>query len=320
MTMQARTAEVLFGTSTQYFVLDQEDGRPSAVGTVEVRSVDQDDTTTAESATTGSASVESAPNTTIASAAVGPAQSDPRAMVVASGSSFTVGRRYLITEDNGGHWEVFECAFANGTSIRARHPLKNDYSIGATVQSTRCTIQVSTTWASDQSNLSPLWTPNPGYRIKWPVTINGQSTEYIRYADLVRQQSHHGVSPLDVEDSGFRGWLDNLGPDDCVDQGRSLIERGWSAVKFDMYQDRLAEQAARNAEAVAEMVICRTVLLQMDDNLARGAAVNDAWIKRASDRYMQRYNSFVRAGTLPVDLAGGGGTTGEAPKLALTVR
>lgn len=320
MTLQTRTQEILFSSSiTQYAVLDQEDGRPSAVGTVELRAVDQDDTTTAESAFTGSASVESSPNTTIATAAVGPAQSDPRAMVVASGSGFTVGRRYLITEDNGGHWEVFECAKVNGTTITARHPLKNDYSVGSTVQSTRCTIQIDTTWASDVSNLSPLWTPNPGYRIKWPVTINGQSTEYIRYADLVRQQSHHGVSPLDMEHM-FRGWLDELGPDDRVDQGRDLIERGWSAVKFDMYQDNLAEQAARNAEAVAELVICRTMLLCLEDNLFRGSNLAEAWAKRATDRYAQRYNTLVRAGTLPVDTAGGGAATEGAPRVALTIR
>lgn len=303
MALQTKTQELLFGTSTQYFVLDQEDGRPSAVADVQVWAADADDTSAEESATTGSASVESAPNTTL-SAAAGPATGNPLSLTLTSGSSVTVGRRYLLTEDNGGHWEMVEVAKANGTAITLRHPLKNDYTAGSTFQSTRCTIQVSTTWANDQGNLSPLWSPNPGYRVKWSVTINGQTNYYTRYADLVRYVANHGVSPLDM-DSRFPGWLDNLPPDNQVDQGRDIIERAWHAVRMDLYQDGKADQALRNAEAVAELVMTRAMLLKLKDDAIRGADV-EAGIRAAKEDYDQRYNSLIRSPTMPIDEGGGG--------------
>lgn len=314
MTLQVRTQELLYGTSTQYFVLDQEDGRPSSVTDVQVWSVDSDDTGTEESATTGSASVDSAPNTTI-SAAAGPAQSDPRALTLTSGSSVTVGRRYLLTEDNGGHWEMVEVAKANGTAITLRHPLKNDYTSGSTFQSTRCTIQVSTTWANDQNNLSPLWTPNPGYRVKWTVVINGSTNTYTRYADLVRYIANHGVSPLDV-DSRFPGWLDTLNPDNQVDQGRDLIERAWSEVKFDLYGDGKADQALRNAEAAAELVICRAMLLKIEDDILRGIGGDDARAAKAKEIYDRRYNQMIRSPVMPIDEGGGGASQPVRQKAA----
>lgn len=318
MAFSTRTQELLYGTSTQYFVLDCEDGRPTSITSVEVWAVDQDDTTTAESATTGSAAIESTPNTTLSAVAGPNNSSDPTALTLTSGSGATIGRRYKLTDDDTGVWEFVELRAVNGTAVKTRHPLKNDYSAGATFQSCRSTIQVSTTWANDITNLSPLWTPNPGYRVKWTVVINGVTTVYTRYADLVRYVANHGVTPLDV-DSRFPGWLDSLPPDNQVDQGRDLIERAWTAVKFDLYQDHKAEQALRNAEALAELVITRTMALKIEDDVLRGAPIDDVRLQRAADIYKQRYNSLIRSPIMPIDEAGGGASQPVKPVL-LTVR
>lgn len=304
----ARTQEVLYDPdavySTQYLVLDCEDGRPSSVSDVQVWTAGTDDDSTEESATTGSASVESSPNTTVATAAVGPAQSDPRAMLVSSGSGFTVGRRYQITEDNGGHWEVFECAYANGTTIKARHPLKNDYSVGSTVQSTRVTIALSSSWLAEIANISPHWTPNPGYRAKWILTVNGNATEYATYFDVVRYVAQHRVTPPDV-DMVHPGWIDGLGPDDQVDQGRRCIEAAFEAVKHELYRDNKADQALRNAEMVSRLVIHRCQYDRLLNNAMRGAGNAEALAlgKAAWDGY---YQGVIRSPVAPVDEGGGG--------------
>lgn len=312
-----RTQEVLFdeGASlTQYFVLDCEDGRPSSIVDVQVWSTDASDISTEEPATTGSASIESSPNTTL-SAAAGPSQSDPTALTLTSGSNVTIGRRYLLTEDGTGVHEMVEVASASGTSIKLRQPLKNDYSSGSTFQSCRATIQVSTTWSSDESNITANWSPNPGYRLKWTVVINGQTAFYTRYADLCRYLANHGVTPLDV-DSRFPGWLDSLPPDNQVDQGRDLIERAWAEVKFDLYGDGKADQALRNGEATAELVICRAMLLKIEDDILRGAAVDTEREAKAKQIYDRRYNQMIRSSVMPIDESGGGASQPARRKAA----
>lgn len=302
-----RTQELLYdeGASlSQTFILDCEDGRPTSITDVQVWPAGADDTSTEESATTGSASVESAPNTTI-SAAAGPAQSDPTALTLTSGSSVTIGRRYLLTEDGTGVHEMVEVASVSGTSVKLKHPLKNDYSAGSTFQSCRATIAVSTTWSSDKNNITPNWSPNPGYRVKWTVVINGQTAPYTRYADLVRYVANHGVIPLDVEQR-FPGWLDTLPPDNQVDQGRDLIERAWSEVKFDLYGDGKADQALRNGEATAELVICRAMLLKIEDDILRGVGGDAEREAKAKQIYDRRYNQLIRSPVMPIDESGSG--------------
>jgi hypothetical protein len=311
----ARTQELLYDPaavySTQYLVLDCEDGRPSSIADVQVWTAGTGDDSTEESATTGLASVESAPNTTIATAAVGPLQTDPRAMVVASGTSFTVGRRYQITEDNGGHWEVFEAAKVNGTTITARHPLKNDYSVGSTVQSTRATIAVSSTWIAELANISPHWTPNPGYRAKWILTVNGSATEYTAYFDVVRYVAQHRVTPPDV-DFVHPGWLDGLGPDDQIDQGRRSIEAAFEAVKHELYRDGKADQAFRNAEMLSRLTIHRCQYDRLLNNAMRGGGNADALAlgKSAWDAY---YQGVIRSPVAPIDEGGGGASAPNRP-------
>lgn len=311
------TQEIVFGLANQALILDCEDGRPSAVVSVEVFSAHADDTTTAEAATTGSAAVEATPNTTL-SAAAGPGNAaDPTALMLTSGTSVAIGRRYLLTEDGTGMSEQVEVAAVAGTSVTLRHPLRNDYSTGSTFVSTRCSIGMDSGWVADQSNLSPLYTPNPGYRVRWVVTLGGEPRVYERGLDLVRYPSRHGVTALDV-DRIHPGWLDRLPPDYQADQGRALIGRAFDGVKFELYGDGLADQALRNPELVARLVIERAWFESLQEAAVLGGG-SEAGLREAERRWRQIYDQTLRAPVAPVDRSGGGASVPVIPR-PLTVR
>lgn len=306
-TQEAILVEGGFPSATQYAILDCEDGRPSSVNDVQAWAMEADDTSQEESATTGSASVETNPNTTL-SAAAGPAQSDPTALTVTSGTGFTIGRRYLLTEDGTGVNEFFECASVNGTAVKAKRPLRNDYSSGSTVQSTRVSIALLSTWLTDEGNLSPTWSPNPSYRFRWTLTVNGNQTVYFRGLDLVRYVVNHGVTPEDV-DADDPGWIDRLPPDYQVDQGRGLIEAAYQTVKHELYGDGKADQAVRNPELIARLVIKAAIRAGIETNILRGAqGLTDA-LTLADQKFRQTYDQAFRAPVAIMDPTGQGGAT-----------
>ena len=297
------TQDIQFGASSASLIFDCEHGRPSSL-TMTVRRCDAGDTSDAESALTGSASVETNPNTTIATAAVGPAQSDPTAMVVSSATGFTLDRTYLISDDDTGVSEFFTVRAANGTAIKATRPLRNDYSVGATVVSCRATQAFDTTWLADVNNLSPGTDSNPTWRATIVATAGGVSRTYLRYFDLTRYPARHGVTGVDM-DERFPGWLDGLPPDNQVDQGRVLLERAFRVLRADLIQDGKADQAMRNGEAVGELVMCRAMLLRVEDDALRGAD-NERAVATATKVYTQRYNSLIRSSAMPMDTSGSG--------------
>lgn len=309
--MTTATQEIVLGGGTQYLILDCEDGRPTSVTSVTVYAADMDDTGTAESATTGSPAVETNPNTTI-SAAAGPGNgSDPRALTLTSGTGVAIGRVYRITDDGTGVYEDFQVASVSGTSVVARHPLKNDYSSGSTVVSCRSTIAVDSTWLADTNNLCPAYSPNPGYRVVWLVVIGGETRRYIRYFDHVRYPSRHGVTPIDV-DRAHPGWLDSLPPDYQADQGRGLIDRAFASLKFDLYGDGKADQAMRNAELVARLVIERCPLQRLEDDVMRGGGNADG-LALAEKQYRKIYDQTLRSPVAAVDPAGDGASQPVRP-------
>lgn len=302
------TQEIVYGLTGQSLIFDCPDGRPSAVVSVAVYEATADDTSTAEVATTGSAAVETNPNTTLgANAGIG-----DQSITVASATGVAVDRRLLLTAA-AGHREEIEVARVSGTTVTLRHPLINAYPITtSTVASTRCTIGMDSTWIADLTNISANCGPNPRYRVRWVVTLAGVSQVYDRYFDLVRYPARHNVTPLDVE-RRHPGWLDGLSVDFRDDQGRALIDRAWQAFKADLYQDNKADQALRNAELVAELVITRAMVLRNEDAFAAGA-LDVARLEEVRGLYTQRYNATIRAPIAPVDTAGGGGSTKNKPE------
>lgn len=300
------TQEILFGVTGQTLVLEVD--RPiTSVTSVTVYQIGTDDTGTPEVATTGSASVDSATEATTASAGIG--QTDRTKLTVASTAGFAAGRRGLISK--AGRSETFEIARVDtNTAIYTRHPLVNAYASGATVDmTTRATIAVLDAWAATLNKLSPTWSPNPSYRVRWEVVhADDSATEvYDRYFDLVRYGARPPVSPLDV-DRARPGWIDSLSTDYKASQGRQLITEATRLVRLDLYHRGLADQAIRNGEVFAALVIDRAVLAQVEDNGLRGADVTQA-LEIASERYDRRLKGLVDSPRLALDQTGGGAAT-----------
>lgn len=303
------TQDIQFGITGQSLILDCEDGRPASITDVQVWSASADDTSTEEAATTGSAAVETNPNTTLSSAAGSGV--NPATLSVTSATGISVGRSYRLAA--AGLYEDVTVLGVSGTTITLKQPLINDYASGATLKSCRATISVDSTWVADVSNVSPTWSPNPSYRVRWTVVDSAGATQvYDRYFDLVRYPARHGVTPPMVE-ARWPGWLDGL-PIDCrADQGRSIIDRAFKALRFDLYGDNKADQAIRNAEMVAELTIVRAHLLAIEDAIGMGGNVDAQRYEMARKVYEQRYAQFIRAPVAPVDPSGGGASTANRP-------
>lgn len=305
------TQDITFGLASQSLILDCPDGRPSAVTSVTVYETSSDDTSTAESATTGSAAVETNPDTTVDFAS-GASETDPRKLYLTATTGITVGRRYLLASLLGHNEWVEVTDISSGAHVFVKHPLLNDYEIGSTLKSTRCSITVDSTWVAATSNLSNAFAPNPRYRARWLVTVNGASQVYDEYFDLVRYQARHRVTALDIA-ARHPNWLDWLGPDSRVVQGRDLIDRAWRAVKFDLYADNKADQAIRNAEALDEIIIARVIQLTIEDRVLSGASVDGDAITASREVYRQRYDQLIRSAVVAYDAPGAGASQPITP-------
>jgi hypothetical protein len=297
-------------SGTQYLHLDCEDGRPTAC-TFQVWPAYADDTSTAESCTTGSAAVETSPNTTL-TAAAGPAQSDPTAIALTSGSGVSVGRRYLLTEDGTGANELIEVATVSGLNVTTKQPLLNNYSAGSTFQSTRWSIAMDSTWLADVANLSPNDGPNPSYRVRCVATVNGNQVVYPRGFDLVRYQTNHGVTPQDV-DQASPGWFDNLPPDCRVDQGRSLIEQGVNAIRAELAGDNKTLRSVRSPHLLSWVVIKSAERELQRVNVRRGRSTSEG-LALAEAEFRQAYDQAFRSPVAAVDTFGGGGAEPVTPR------
>lgn len=302
--------DIQFGVAGQSLILDCEDGRPASVTSVSVYAIDADDTTTPEDATTGSASIESTPNTTL-SAAAG-AGANPATLSLTSASGVATGRAYLLTAASGLS-ELVHVVALSGTTAYLRTPLLNDYASGSTFVSTRASVDLSSAWVADQHHLSATFAPAPRWRARWVVVDAAGTTQvYERHFDLVRYPARHGVTPGEME-ARFPGWLDSLPVDYRAEQGRALLSRALTAVKFDLYADGIADQAVRNPEALSELVMTRANLLSIEDAINRGAAVDPARYEVADKVFRQRYEQIVRAPVLTIDKTGGGAASTVTP-------
>jgi len=305
------TQDILFGIDGQVLLVDCPDGRPSSATSTDVWEYTDGDSATTESATTGSPTVETNPNTTL-DATSGDGEANPRLVNLTSTTDIVVGRQYLITGTLGQHEWVEVAKITSGASITAKHPLKNSYASTSTFQSTRVTIPVSSTWVADTVNLSANFNPNPRYRVRWEVIIGGVTYVYETAFDLVRYASLHSVTPVDVTNYNST-WLDWLGPDDRVDQGRQVIHAAFLGIKYDLYGDNRADQSIRNPEAFDELVMRRAVLEGLYRRAAAGLDVNPNSFAAATDLYRQRYDQFIRAPVVQSNATSDGGALIQTP-------
>ena len=303
------TQDIQFGITGQTLILDCEDGRPASITDVQVWSASADDTSTEEAATTGAAAVETNPNTTLSSAAGSGV--NPATLSVTSATGISVGRTYRLAA--AGLYEDVTVAGISGTTVTSKSPLINDYASGATFKSCRATISVDSTWVADLNNVSPTWSPNPSYRVRWTVVDSAGATQvYDRYFDLVRYPARHGVTPPMMENR-CAGWLDGLPVDNRSDQGRSIIDEAFKIVRRELYGDGKADQAIRNTELVAELVMARAELFAMDRRLRNGADVSANAYQSVKDEYTQVYQQLIRAPIAPMDPTGAGASTTNRP-------
>jgi hypothetical protein len=309
--------DILFNVTGQTLVFDAPEGRPSSVTSVEVYRWDSSDDDTSETSAAGSGSVETNPNTTI-DAASGAGQTNPNVLNVAATTGFEVGRRYLVTAaDSYKEWfEVAEIDSSN--SVTARHPMHNAYSSADTVQSTRITATVDSTWVADETNIDDSAGPNPMFRVRWVYVHSGVTYVADTYFNLVRYGARHGVLPQDVE-SMFAGWMDALPVDHRNDQGRLLIDEAYRAVKFDLHGIELDDASIAEAEVIDELVRHRTVERFEWAQFLSGRGGDQTRHIAAKQAYQERLDQLLRL-AMKVPVRDGDGAGRKTTALGLTVR
>ncbi len=286
------TQELIFGVTGQSLILDVVEPL-STIVSVAVHRAGDDDTVTALSATTGSASI-ALPSEAITVAA-GRGQVNPKKLTMLDTNGFSAGLRYRIVGTDGIQ-ETFEIDGTPSTTvIYTRHPLRNAYAIGASLRGDlRATQAVLDSWAADVTWICPSLSPNPGYRVRWQILDANSATQvYDRNFDLVRYPSVNPVGPIDVDDA-YHGWLDSLPPDHQVNRGASLIAEAHRQIKIDLYRHGIADQALRNVEVFAALIIARA-----------GALTGRA----PKSDYTDLIAGLVESPALQIDKTGGGGAT-----------
>lgn len=312
-----RHQEIIFGVSGQSFYFDVPEARPlaSPAPTVGVYLATNSDTAGTELATTGSVAIDACDTTLTADAAAG-----ATTLVLNSVADVVRKRRYLVTAPDGATTFVDVIGITSGTkTVRIRRPLSYAFATGSTFQSTRISIGVNTTWSSDQSRLSDIlgvtWRTDreprtewlaayAGYRVRWTYTADGAATIAASFADLVRYSAKNLVTSLDV-DARFPGWIDRLPTDYQSDQGASLVNEAFYALKMDALGDDEALRRIRNTEIVRELVIYRANLLAAENHVMTGSISRDA-LELARKLYTQRYDQLLREPKFQTDATGGG--------------
>lgn len=296
--------EIQYAVPGQTIYYDCPEGRPSSVTSASAFYWNATDLDPTLASAIGSASIETNPDTTI-DAASGQSQSDPRVLNVAATTGFATDRSYLVTAADG-YREWFDVdAITSAASVTARHPLHNDYTTGDTVQSTRISVVVDTTWVSTINYLINNG-PNPAYRVRWVYVVDGKTYVADTPFKLVRYAGKHGVVASDI-DSVYPGWIDRLPTDHQEDQGRRLIDEAFRSVKLDMHASDLDESMVAESEVVDELTRWKAVELgEMSILMANGGDATRYNTARAA--YQARFDSLIRLTTkIPIrDTSGAG--------------
>lgn len=314
----ADNQDIVYNVTGQTLYLDVPEGRPSSVTSVSVLDWDAGDDDTAESATTGSASIDDV-NTTV-DAASGRAQSNPRLLYVASTTSVEVGRQYLVTgSQSEKEWfEVLE--IASGDYLVTRLPLANDYASTNTVQGTRISISVDSTWIADDANISDRLDPNPGYRVRWVYVVGGVTYTRYTYFDVVRSKGQHNVRPIDIERL-VPGYIDNMARHHRADNGRALIDEAYVQVSLDLHESGIPDQQVRHQDVIDDLVKRKTVVLWAEARTMTSGG-DPVAVEVALRSYQRRFESLIATPsmakvTVGTETTGAGNVRSAIP---LTVR
>lgn len=264
--MARRTTALLFGITGQTIPMRFPPGRPTSATYKALRAfIELDDNSQPEF--TGTAAVDTVNTTT--TAAAGPAQTDPQLLTLASNTSLVAGKKYLLSANSVQEW-VDLVEIASGY-VRTRYPLQYDYPSGATLVSTWLTAAVDNTWIVDPSKISDLSDTFPDYRIRWDIVFGGATSVLYTFFDVVRAQVRNHV---EIDDINARapGLDDNLPIEYRAEDGRPLIDAGWSAVRAHLQALNIQVDAIREDEVLDELTILRSLVV-----LAEGGWKPPGW-------------------------------------------
>ena len=280
--------DILFDITGQTLVFDAPEGRPSSVTSVSIYPWDASDDADSEWSATGA--VETGPSTTI-DAASGYGLADARLLYVAATTSAAIGRTYLVTSADGAKEWFTVAEIDSGNSLTAQHPLHNAYASADTVQSTRITATVDSTWVADEANLIDAG-PNPGYRVRWVYVVGGVTYVADSYFSLTRYAGTHGVRPQDVDSFGTN-WMDSLPSDHRANQGRTLIDNAYKAVRLALHAVWTDDAMVANTDIVDELTRYKTVELGEFAKILSGGGDTTAY-QVARDEYQRNFDALIR--------------------------
>lgn len=226
-------------------------GRPSAATFSVFRNYSDDDGTPEFS---GSAAID-APTTTV-SASSGPSEVDPQKLSLASIAGIVTGRKYLVSENAVQEW--VEPIEVRAGYVRVRHPLKNAFTTAATFVSTWITATVDPTFIADRSKLSNLTDMQADYRVRWSITIGGETKIAYSFFDVVRVAALHSVTIDDIN-ARAPGLVDSLPTEYRSEDGRPLIDAAWRALRAHFTAIGIDVHSLRDDEVTDELVILRAL-------------------------------------------------------------
>lgn len=244
-----RSADILWAVLGQSVSLLVRQGRPTSTTFEVFRNYSDDDGAVEFS---GTATIDT-PNTTT-SAAAGPSQTDPQKLTLVSTSGISVERKLLLTQSSIKEW--VHPIEVTASYIRVRHPLENDYTSGATVQSTWISAAIDNTWILDRNTLSDLSDQSIDYRVRWAITVGGATVIAYTFFDVVRQLVEHSVDIDDVNDR-TPGLRDSLPVEYQAEEGRPLVDAAWRSVRAHFASVNIDVRALRDDEVLDELVILR---------------------------------------------------------------
>lgn len=309
--MPRTTTDVVFDVTGQTVSYRVMQGRPTSA-TFDVFHDYADDNSTA--LFSGTATVDSV--STVVDASSGPSQTDPHKInLTATTGIVTTGTKYLISEAGRSEW-VSPVHIVSADYIRARHPLKNDYTNAATFVGTTITAAIESTFVAEIGKLSDPLDHGPSYRVRWEILVGGVTTVAYSYFDLVRAAVTHQV---DIDDINARapGLADSLPTEYMFEQGRPLVDAAWRAVQADLATLRIDTDAIRDDQILDELLILRALNV-----LATGGwrplsfgTIGDyiAATQAQYDRFLEKNFQAVLSRRIGVGTGGGAEVKAAAP-------
>ncbi|MES2865939.1 MAG: hypothetical protein V4703_04170 [Actinomycetota bacterium] len=308
--MSRTTTDLLYGITGQTLAHRVLSGRPTSA-TFSVFEDYADDGTTAEFS--GTATVDA--TTTTVDGASGVSSSDPQKINLTATSAISVGRKYLLSQNSKQEW-VEPIEIISADYIRVRHPLRNDYTSGATFVGTTITAAVDSTWVATEANLSDHLDPNPDYRVRWEILIDGATQVAYSYFDLVRATVTHGI---DIEDVNVRapGLHDSLPVEYQPDQGRSLLDSAWRSAQAKCASLKIDTDAFRDDQFIDELTILRTLYMLASGGWHPLGMSSGEYIAETRTDYERFIEQHVQIQLRPP--VAQGASSGAAPKQAAPI-